>query len=39
MDEPWQLLQSPLEIVAVMVAVFGHLLTSTLAGKEIELPV
>jgi hypothetical protein len=38
MDEPWQLLQSAVELsVAVMLAVSGHLLTRTVAGKEIAL--
>jgi hypothetical protein len=39
MDEPWQLLQPPLVMVAGMVTVSGHLLTWTVAGKEMVLVV
>ena len=39
MLELWQLLQSPVVIVAGMVAVLGHLLTWTVAGNEIVVVV
>ena len=37
MVDRWQLLQSPEVMVSGIALMSGHLLTSTLAGKEMEL--